>query len=174
MRHTPEQNNPIQWGRFKDQNEAYAKCVDLLELATKAGPTVILPETWWKQAYKAVQEVKKAKSLLTTPKPPADPRHKEFIAWWVKRYQEVYGREYVINGMKDGANLSRFLKSVPTTTVQEMSEMVEAAWNRALRPKDSFHCRKATTITGFVTSWNDICAELERGLSPVRQEGGGF
>lgn len=103
-----------------------------------------------------------------------DPRHKQFIEWWTKRYREVFGREYVVNGAKDGSNLSRFLKSLKDTTVSEMSEMVEAAWCRAGQSKDSFFCRKATTITGFVTSWNDICAELERGLSPARREGGGF
>lgn len=147
------------------------QAINLLEIATKAGPSVQLPEGWWKSAYRVVQDHRKGGA----PKSPPDPRHKEFIAWWVKRYHDLFGREYVINGMKDGSNLSRFLKSVPSTTWQELAQMAEAAWHRAGRPKDSFHCRKATTITGFVTAWNDICAELERGcVSANRREGGGF
>lgn len=107
----------------------------------------------------------------------SDPRHREFIEWWTARYNQVFGRDYVISGAKDGANLSKFLKASPNVPLNQICETVEAAWREQFDNRYAKDCKRSTDITGFVTSWNGICSELERKVGnrkSMQVEGGGF
>lgn len=153
------------------------QCAQLLEIATKAGPSAELPQGWWSRAYRAVEDYRRGGVEPAAPKKATDARHKAFIEWWVKRYPEVFGRDYVLAGAIDGSNLSRFLKNSPQTTISEMAEIAEAAWTKGVSDsKENFFCKHASTITGFCCKWNQILSELERGTgrSATSYSGGGF
>lgn len=90
----------------------------------------------------------------------ADPRHTPFINEWGHAYKAHYGRAYVFNGAADGSQLKRLLQNT-NKTVEELTAVAKDAWTTAQMPfsKDT---KRASTIAGFCSGWNEINTEIER------------
>ena len=108
--------------------------------------------------------IEKRSAIPKKEKQQADPRHKEFIEAWGFAYTQHFQRRYIFNGAVDASQLSRFLKSTEIN-VSQMIDVARDAWTTADTAKFAQATKRASTIAGFCTSWNDINAEINR-LNP--------
>lgn len=106
--------------------------------------------------------IEKRQAVAKPDKAPADPRHKAFLDLWFARHQDFFGRPYAMNGGKDGAQLARFLKTMTRITPMEIMDVAERAWEKQEVDPFAKESKQSTTVTGLVTCWNGICAELDR------------
>ena len=90
-----------------------------------------------------------------------DPRHHAITSAWGPAYRAAHVREYHFSGGKDAATLKRFLTSASTVTPQAFMEQAERAWARAKTERFAPNCRKAATLHGLCTFWNEIGQELD-------------
>lgn len=116
----------------------------------------------------------------------ADPRYKPFVEQWVKLYAAHFGEPYVMNGGRDGKQLSQFLKTAPHLSLERMCDVAQRGWTEQETNPFCKACKASVTICGYVTRWNEITAELARadtlklvnGRKPTREiapaEGGGW
>lgn len=130
------------------------------EILNISGPDT--PELWTRLEVKA--GIEKRSAIPKKEKQQADPRHKEFIEAWDTAYRAHFQRRYIFNGAVDASQLSRFLKSTEIN-VSQMIDVARDAWSTADTAKFAQATKRASTIAGFCTSWNDINAEINR-LNP--------
>lgn len=99
-------------------------------------------------------------SALPKVRKEADGEHAEFIRRWVALYPQYHdGEEYLLQGAKDGSQLSRLLKSKPKP-ISDWERCFVAAWEH----KDLFNCSSSASIAGFVSRFNEIAAEVRAAL----------
>ena len=83
-------------------------------------------------------------------KKPTGP-HAEFIAWWCERFEAVKGTPYVVAGAKDGAAVSKIMKS----TGDDLTEMKRRA-ERLLNPRHDEWLRDKASLAMLSAKWNDL------------------
>jgi len=93
------------------------------------------------------------------------PGHRDFVQGWGERYQKKFGRAYVFQGGKDASAVKRLLKATGKSADLLLAE-VERAWGSA-----GFNCKQAVSISGFVSRYNEIQAELVSPLPPGVRRG---
>ncbi len=92
----------------------------------------------------------------------ADPRYTPFVEQWVKLYAAHFGEPYVMNGGRDGKQLSQFLKTAPHLSLERMCDVAQRGWTEQETNPFCKACKASVTICGYVTRWNEITAELAR------------
>lgn len=102
------------------------------------------------------------------PAPPPDgatpPPHQRFIQLWHDAYLEKFGYRYCMAGGKDGSAVKRLLRNMEGQDPEDLVAIAKKAWRF-----QSFRCKQAKTIAGFVGSFNHIMSELPllvRGIDP--------
>lgn len=89
--------------------------------------------------------------------------HTQFIAAWSEAYLAVRGEKYLVTAGKDGSAVKRIASM--GLSVAELIALACRAWASS-GPK-FWHCEKAITISYFVSSFNEIRAELSAKPTPT-------
>ena len=84
--------------------------------------------------------------------------HKRFVEEWVKAYEETFGDSYAFQGGKDGA-AAKWLLTSSGLDVDGVINLAKLAWSQPDTSK-TFNCRRAITISGLRSGWNEIRSEL--------------
>jgi hypothetical protein len=87
-------------------------------------------------------------------KPPTGPHH-EFIRLWSEGYSVRFRCDYKFQEGKDGAAVKALLND-GAETPESLMATVRKAWANPT----GFHCKRATSIPGFRSAFNDIRGEL--------------
>jgi hypothetical protein len=100
-----------------------------------------------------------------------DGHHKLFIMLWKKEFLREFGEGYVMRAKQDNAAISKLIRlGEPAFLIAK----VKKAWT-ARGEGDNFHCKRATTIAGFFSAYNEITAELPKAnATGVSEQQGGF
>jgi len=88
--------------------------------------------------------------------------HTQFIAAWSEAYLTVRGEKYLVSGGKDASAVKRIASM--GMSVADLIALARRAWASS-GPK-FWHCEKAITISYFVSSFNEIRAELSAKPTP--------
>lgn len=133
------------------------------EFLLQKGPDT--PDFWTRLEVKAGIESKKAlpKKVATI----ADPRQAPFVNEWHHAYKAHFGRPYLFQGAQDGGQLKKFLQATDKT-IEEIMNVAREAWATSEK-KFAQATKRAVTISGFCTGWNEINAELDRLLAEPPQ-----
>lgn len=83
------------------------------------------------------------------------PSHKEFIELWEVAYESAHRRPYKVTGGKDGSAVKALLSGSKRTPL-ELMVIAKRAWAN----RSGFFCKRATSIAGFNSAFNEICDEL--------------
>lgn len=106
----------------------------------------------------AEADTKEEKSAASPPKvrKEATGDHAALLKLWTEEYPKHHdGEPYLISGGKDGKAASELLKASGKTPAQ-LHRMFIAAW---AHPKE-FNCKAASTLSGFLSRYNEIREEL--------------
>lgn len=92
---------------------------------------------------------------------PEKPKGNDFIARWHDDYDAFHGRPYILTG-KDAGQVKALLAQI--TNIDGLMSVAKKAWART----DLFHCKRAVSLYGFCTGFNEIVAEL-KGINGTAQ-----
>lgn len=82
--------------------------------------------------------------------------HRDLIRRWVDEYPKHHdGETYLFQEGKDGSAVSKLLKTSGKTP-EELQRMFVTAWSHPTE----FNCKSATSISGFLSRFNEIREEL--------------
>lgn len=82
-------------------------------------------------------------------------KHKLFIDQWCTAYEAKFGSKYAFMGGKDGSAVTKLLSF--GFEIEHLMRIAKAAWEN---PPNTFFCKMAGSIPGFMSRINEIRAEL--------------
>lgn len=85
-------------------------------------------------------------------------QHQMFIDLWCKGYVLRFDREYAFQRGKDG-NAVKMLLAASKMQASELAGIAKQAWDRM----HLFGCKRAMTIAGFLSAFNEIREEIASG-----------
>jgi len=96
---------------------------------------------------------KKQRHRVLKKRDEGDPRIKEFLAFWLDEYQDIYGQPYHIARGKDGAIVKSLLKTFGLESLKELA-------TEFMLTQDEFLDKAGYTIGTFAMRVNAIAARL--------------
>lgn len=110
------------------------------------------------QSPKVTPEIQKPKKTRKKKEKTGDPRHCQFIEIFAECYMQAFEKKWAMNGAKDGASLSRLLKTLPDLTADTWQEGIEWCQEISAKPYSRAVVGHTGNLSAFCSNWSAIVA----------------
>ena len=136
------------------------KAVNLVHInrLTAEPESLAIAET---QSLEVTPEIAKPRKRRPRKEKETDPRHCEFIAIFAEAYQSAFSKKWVMNGGKDGIQLSKLLKSLPESELDAKLWREALEWCQDTAQKEGRYAPKIIAtgnLAAFCSNWSSIVA----------------